>query len=200
MAISTAQIRELRERTGAGILDAKNALEAAGGDIESAIESLRKKGLAKAAKKASREAGEGRVVSYIHGDPGRIGVLIEVACETDFVARTETFEQLCQNLAMHVAAAAPEYVRDEDVPEAEAEREREIYRAEMADQNKPAEIVDRILEGKLQKWMDERVLLRQPYIRDADMTVSEMIQHAIADLGENILVRRFARYDIAEKV
>lgn len=200
MAISTAQIRELRERTGAGILDAKNALEAAGGDIESAIESLRKKGLAKAAKKASREAGEGRVVSYIHGDPGRIGVLIEVACETDFVARTETFEQLCQNLAMHVAAAAPEYVRDEDVPEAEAEREREIYRAEMADQNKPAEIVDRILDGKLQKWMDERVLLRQPYIRDADMTVSEMIQHAIADLGENILVRRFARYDIAEKV
>jgi elongation factor Ts len=200
MSISTTQIRELRERTGAGILDAKNALVASGGDVDAAIDSLRKKGLAKAAKKATREAGEGRIVSYIHGDPGRIGVLIEVNCETDFVARTEAFQQLCHGLAMHVAAAAPEFVRDEDVPAEAVERERGIYRAEMAAENKPAEIMERILDGKLQKWMDERVLLRQPYIRDDSLKVGDMVQHSIADLGENIVVRRFARFDLAEKV
>lgn len=200
MSISTAQIRELRERTGAGILDAKNAPVASGGDIEAAITSLREKGLAKAAKKASREASEGRVLAYVHGDPGRIGVLIEVNCETDFVARTDAFKDLCHGLAMHVAAAAPEYVRDEDIPERLLESEREVYRAEMADQNKPPEILERIIDGKVQKWMDEKVLLRQAYIRDNDLTVGDMIKHAIADLGENIVLRRFTRYDISERV
>jgi elongation factor Ts len=199
MSITMQQVKELRQRTGAGVLDVKNALVASGGDVEAAIQNLREKGLAKAAKKASRDASEGRVVSYIHGDPGRIGVLLELNCETDFVARTDGFKDLAHGLTMHIAAAGPEWLSDEDVPEAAKEVERQTYRAQMADEKKPPEIIEKILEGKLSKWMDERVLLRQPYIRDNDMSVSDLIQQAIAEMGENILIGRFSRFELGEK-
>jgi elongation factor Ts len=196
MSITMQQVKELRQRTGAGVLDVKNALVASGGDVEAAIQSLREKGLAKAAKKASRDASEGRVVSYIHGDPGRIGVLLEINCETDFVARTDGFKDLARGITMHIAAANPEWLNDEEVPEEAKNIERETYRAQMADEKKPPEIMEKILAGKLQKWMDERVLLRQPYIRDNDTTVGEIIQGAIAEMGENILIGRFSRFEI----
>jgi elongation factor Ts len=200
MTINTAQIKELRARTGAGILDAKNALVASGGDVDAAIQSLREKGLASAVKKASRDANEGRVHSYIHGDPGRIGVMVEVNCETDFVARTDAFKDLCQHLAMHIAAASPEWLDDASVPADVMERERETYRKQMEGENKPPEMLAKILDGKVQKWLDGIVLLRQPYIRDNDITVDTMIKHAISDLGENIVVRRFSRFVLGELV
>jgi elongation factor Ts len=198
MAISVEQVRELRDRTGAGVLDAKKALEAASGDMDAAIKSLRQKGLAAADKKAGREASEGRIVSYVHGDPGRIGVLVEVNCETDFVARTERFEELAKNIAKQIAAASPLVVRDDEIPSDLLESERETYRAQMAGENKPAEIMDKILEGKLDKWKNGIVLMRQEYIRDADQTVESLIKGAIAELGENIVVRRFARFELGE--
>ncbi|MBK7779517.1 MAG: elongation factor Ts [Ardenticatenia bacterium] len=199
MAISTDMIRELRGRTGAGILDVKNALDETGGDTEAAIRLLRERGLAKAAKKAEREASQGRVLSYIHGDPGRIGVLLELNCETDFVARTDAFRDLAHGLALHIAAANPLFVSEEQVPEADAQKEREIYAAQMADQKKPPEIMAKILDGKISKWMDETVLLRQAYVRDNDVSVGDMIKRSIAELGENIVVRRFVRFALGDK-
>lgn len=199
MAINTDMIRELRERTGAGILDVKKALDETGGDTESAIRILRERGLAKAAKKAEREASQGRVLSYIHGDPGRIGVLLELNCETDFVARTEAFRDLAHGLALHIAAANPLYVTEEDVPAEETQKERDVYAAQMADQKKPPEILAKILDGKIQKWMDETVLLRQPYVRDNDVKVGDLIKQSIAELGENIIIRRFVRFALGEK-
>jgi elongation factor Ts len=198
MAIDIAQVRELRERTGAGVLDAKKALEQTAGDMDAAIQMLREKGLAAAAKKAGRTASDGRVVSYVHGDPGRIGVLVEVNCETDFVARTERFDELCRNIAMQIAAANPIVVRPEDLPEALVAQERDTYRAQMANENKPADIIDKIVDGKIQKWHEQAALLNQPYIRNPDITVGALVTAAIAELGENIVVRRFARFELGE--
>ncbi len=198
MAVSIQQVRELRDRTGAGVLDAKTALEEAGGNIDKAIQSLREKGLASAAKKAGRAATEGRIVSYIHGDPGRIGVLLELNCETDFVARTDRFGDLARELAMQVAAARPDYVREEDIPAEILEAERATFMAQMANEKKPPEILAKIAEGKVAKWMDQVVLMRQPFIKETERSVADLVKGAIAELGENILIGGFARFEIGQ--
>jgi len=199
MATSAEHVKELRERTGAGVMDCKAALEASKGDMQGAIEHLRKKGLADAAKKAHREAKDGVVAAYIH--PGnKIGVLVEVNCETDFVARTEDFQQLVKDVAMQVAAANPSYVSREEVPGAVIEKEREIYRQQMADQKKPPQVVDKIVEGKLEKFFAESCLLEQPFIRDASgkTRMKEMVDQATAKMGERIVIKRIARFQVGE--
>ncbi len=199
MASSAEQVKELRERTGAGVMDCKAALEACKGDMQGAIEHLRKKGLADAAKKAHREAKDGVVASYIH--PGsKIGVLVEINCETDFVARTDDFQQLVKDVAMQVAAANPSYVSREDVPGAVVEKEREIYRQQMADQKKPPQVVDKIIEGKLEKFYAESCLLEQPFIRDASgkTRLRDMVDQSTSKMGERIVVKRFARFQVGE--
>jgi elongation factor Ts len=199
MASSAEQVKELRERTGAGVMDCKAALVASQGDMQGAIEHLRKKGLADAAKKAHREAKDGVVASYIH--PGsKIGVLVEVNCETDFVARTDDFQQLVKDVAMQVAAANPSYVAREDVPGAVVEKEREIYRQQMADQKKPPQVVDKIIEGKLEKFYAESCLLEQPFIRDASgkTRLKDMVDQSTSKMGERIVVKRFARFQVGE--
>lgn len=195
MAISAKQVAELRARTGAGMMDCKRALEESGGDLDRAVELLREWGMAAAAKKAGRETAEGLVHAYIHGQ-GRIGVLIEVNCETDFVAATGDFRQLVNELAMQVAATNPQYIRREDVPAEVVEREREILRKQAESEGKPAHIVDKIVEGRLDKFFAQVCLEEQPYIRDDSITVGELIKQAIAKLGENIRVRRFARFEL----
>jgi elongation factor Ts len=199
MASSAEQVKDLRERTGAGVMDCKAALEAAQGDLQGAVEYLRKKGLADAAKKSHRDARDGVVTSYIH--PGsKIGVLVEVNCETDFVARTEDFQQLVKDIAMQVAAANPSYVAREEVPGAVVEKEREIYRQQMADQKKPPQVVDKIIEGKLEKFYAESCLLEQPFIRDSSgkTRLKDMVDQATAKMGERIVVKRFARFQVGE--
>jgi elongation factor Ts len=199
MASSAEQVKDLRERTGAGVMDCKAALEAAQGDLQGAVEYLRKKGLADAAKKSHRDARDGVVVSYIH--PGaKIGVLVEVNCETDFVARTEDFQQLVKDVAMQVAAANPSYVSREEVPGAVVEKEREIYRQQMADQKKPPQVIDKIIEGKLEKFYAESCLLEQPFIRDASgkTRLKDMVDQATSKMGERIVVKRFARFQVGE--
>ena len=199
MASSAEQVKELRERTGAGVMDCKAALEASKGDMQGAIEHLRKKGLADAAKKAHREAKDGVVASYIHPG-GKIGVLVEINCETDFVARTDDFQQLVKDVAMQVAAANPSYVSREDVPVAVVEKEREIYRQQMADQKKPAQVIDKIIEGKLEKFYAESCLLEQPFIRDASgkTRLKDMVDQSTSKMGERIVVKRFARFQVGE--
>jgi len=192
-----AQVKELRERTGAGVVDCQKALAGSGGDVERAIVFLREKGLAAAAKKAGRAAAQGLVGAYIHGG-GKIGVLVEVNCETDFVARTEEFQRLVKDVAMQVAAANPRYVRREEVSDAERERERAIYRAQTAQSGKPAAVIERIVEGKLEKFYSETCLLEQPFIRDPGKTVEQLVKEAVARTGENIVVRRFSRFQIGE--
>jgi elongation factor Ts len=199
MASSAEQVKELRERTGAGVMDCKAALEASKGDMQGAVEHLRKKGLADAAKKAHRDARDGVVTSYIH--PGsKIGVLVEVNCETDFVARTEDFQQLVKDVAMQVAAANPSYVSREEVPGAVVEKEREIYRQQMADQKKPPQVIDKIIEGKLEKFYAESCLMEQPFIRDASgkTRLRDMVDQATSKMGERIVVKRFARFQVGE--
>ena len=199
MASSAEQVKDLRERTGAGVMDCKAALEAAQGDLQGAVEYLRKKGLADAAKKSHRDARDGVVTSYIH--PGsKIGVLVEVNCETDFVARTEDFQQLVKDIAMQVAAANPSYVAREEVPGAVVEKEREIYRQQMADQKKPPQVVDKIIEGKLEKFYAESCLLEQPFIRDSSgkTRLKDMVDQATSKMGERIVVKRFARFQVGE--
>jgi elongation factor Ts len=199
MTSSAEQVKNLRERTGAGVMDCKAALEAAQGDLPGAVEYLRKKGLADAAKKSHRDARDGVVVSYIH--PGsKIGVLVEVNCETDFVARTEDFQQLVKDIAMQVAAANPSYVAREEVPGAVVEKEREIYRQQMADQKKPPQVIDKIIEGKLEKFYAESCLLEQPFIRDASgkTRLKDMVDQATSKMGERIVVKRFARFQVGE--
>jgi elongation factor Ts len=200
MSISAEMVRTLREETGAGMMDCKNALVEAKGDAEAAREILRKKGLAAAAKKASRVASEGIVGSYIH--PGaRIGVLIEVNCETDFVAKTPEFHALVKDLAMHVAAASPAvpaYVTKEEVPAEVLEKEKEIYRAQALDQGKPDKVVERIAEGKLKEYYQSFCLLEQAFVKDPKLTVGQLIQEKIAVIKENIVVRRFARFRVGE--
>jgi elongation factor Ts len=197
---STAQVvKELRERTGAGVMDCKAALEASKGDLQGAIEYLRKKGLADAAKKAHREAREGLVASYIHPG-GKIGVLVEVSCETDFVARTDDFQQLVHEVAMHVAWANPAYVSREEVPAAVVEKEREIYREQMADQKKPPQVIDQIVEGKLERFYAEQCLLDQPFIKDTSgkTRMKDLVDQATSTMKERIVVRRFARFQVGE--
>ncbi len=197
MEITTATVKELRSVTGAGVLDCKNALEEANGDFDKAVELLKKKGLAAAAKRAGRAAKDGIIGHYVHMD-GRVAALVEVNCETDFVARTEEFQTLAHDLAMQVVAGRPQYLSKEDVPAEVLEKEREIYRAQMKDSGKPEHIIDRIVEGKLQKFYTEVCLLEQPFIKDDDLTVKDLIAQTIARTGENIRVRRFVRYELGE--
>jgi elongation factor Ts len=197
MEISTEMVKDLRQRTGAGIIDCKTALHEAKGDIEGAIEYLRRKGLATAAKKAGRIATDGLVSSYIHAG-GKMGVLVEVNCETDFVARTEDFQGFVKNIAMHVAAANPQYIRREDVPAEVIEKEKRIYRDQARDSGKPEKVIDKIVEGKLERFYSEACLLEQTFIRDSDLTVREVLEATIAKVGENISIRRFARFQLGE--
>jgi elongation factor Ts len=192
-----AQVKELRERTGAGIVNCKKALTENDGDIEKAIDFLREKGLAAAAKKAGRAAEQGVVGSYIHGG-GKIGVLVEINCETDFVARTEEFQQLVKDVAMQVAAASPRCVRREEVSEAERDRERGVYRVQAEESGKPANIIEKIIAGKLEKFYSETCLLEQTFIRDSSKTVEQIVQDTMTRTGENIVVHRFARFRIGE--
>src|SRR5215813_11045822 len=194
---SLAQVKELRERTGAGIVECQKALHETEGNIEKAIVLLREKGLAAAAKRAGRTAAQGTVGAYIHGG-GKIGVLIEVNCETDFVARTDEFQRLVKDIAMQIAAANPRYVRREEVAEEERERERAIYRAQTAQSGKPAAVIERIVDGKLEKFYSEACLLEQPFIRDPSKTVDQLVKDAVSRTGENIVVRRFARFQVGE--
>ena len=195
--ITADQVKQLRDRTGAGMMECKKALQDAGGNLDQAIDVLRKSGAAKAEKRADRAANEGRVESYIH--PGnRVGVLIEVNCETDFVARTDEFGELVRNLAMQAAAAGADYVRREDVPAERVEREREIFRSQMEGQGKPPAVIDKIVTGKLDKFYSEVCLLEQPFIRDDKKTVQEIISEAVAKTGENIQVRRFSRFTLGQ--
>ena len=195
--ISMAQVKELRERTGAGIVNCKKALVENDSDIEKAIDFLREKGLAAAAKKAGRAAEQGVIGSYIHGG-GKIGVLVEINCETDFVARTEEFQQLLKDVAMQVAAASPRCVRREEVSEAERERERTVYRVQAEESGKPANIIEKIVEGKLEKFYSEACLLEQTFIRDSSKTLEQVVRDAVTRTGENIVVHRFARFQIGE--
>ncbi len=199
MASAAEQVRELRDRTGAGVMDCKAALDAAQGDMQGAVEFLRKKGLADAAKKAHREARDGVVASYIHPG-GKIGVLVEINCETDFVARTDDFQQLVKDVAMQVAAANPSYVAREQVPQAVVDAEREIYRAQMADQKKPAQVLDKIVDGKLEKFYAEQCLLEQPFIRDGTgkTRMKDLVDQATSKMGERVVVKRFARFQVGE--
>jgi len=197
MEVTTQLIKELRERTGAGVMDCKTALKECGGDIEEAIAFLRKKGLAKAAKKAGRATSEGLIGSYIHAG-GRIGVLVEVNCETDFVARTPDFQDFVKEIAMQIAAMSPKYVKREDVPEEVLEREKEILREQARNTGKPEKVIDRIVEGRLEKFFEENCLLEQPYMRDPNIKVKELLAGLVAKLGENITVRRFVRYQLSE--
>ncbi|MDI6709149.1 MAG: translation elongation factor Ts [Bacillota bacterium] len=196
MEVSAKMVKELRERTGAGMMDCKKALMETG-DMEKAIDFLREKGLAAAAKKAGRAASQGLVDSYIHG-AGRIGVLIEVNCETDFVAKTDDFKALVRDLAMQVAAARPEYVAREEVPAAVIEHERSILRAQALNEGKPEKIVEKMVDGRLEKFFKDNCLLEQPFIKNPDVTVQQVVTEAIAKLGENIVVRRFARFELGE--
>ena len=194
MEITAVMVKDLRERTGAGMMDCKKVLVETGGDIEKAIDELRTKGLAKAAKKAGRVASEGAVVSYIHGK-GRIGVLVEVNCETDFVGNTDEFRQLAYDIAMQVAATNPVYLSREQVPAADVEHEREVLRAQALEEGKPEKVVDKMVDGRIEKFYKENCLLEQPFIKDPDKTVQQLIHEHIAKIGENINVRRFTRYN-----
>ncbi|OQX90508.1 MAG: elongation factor Ts [Candidatus Coatesbacteria bacterium 4484_99] len=197
MKITAEMVKELKNRTGVGLMDCKRALEEAGGDMELAIEKLRIIGLAKASKKEGRETQEGVVSAYIH--PGnRLGVLVELNCETDFAARTEEFKRLAYDIAMHIAASAPDYVSKDQVPEEVLERERKIFYEQIKDLGKPDKVVEKIVEGKLQKRFSEVCLYDQPYVRDPDKTVGELIKEAISKFNENIRVSRFARFKLGE--
>jgi len=195
LEITTSMIKDLREATAAGVLDCKKALEASGGDLEKAKVYLREKGLAAAAKKAGRAAEEGLIEAYIHTG-GRVGALIELNCETDFVARTEAFEELAHDLALQVVAARPLYLAPEDIPPDVLEEEKNVYRVQARETGKPERIIEKIVEGKLQKYYQEVCLTKQPFIKDDDLTVQDVLTEIIAKLGENIEVRRFARFEL----
>jgi elongation factor Ts len=197
MTISAGLVKELRDRTGIGMMECKKALEESNGDVEKAITVLRKKGHARAQKKMDRQATEGVIGSYIHLD-GKIGVLVEVNCESDFVARNEEFKALVKNIALHIAAANPQFVSSEDVPPEVLEEEKEIIREQFKDSGKPAEIVEKIVQGKLSKFYQEFCLLDQAYIKDDKMPVRELVTALIAKLGENIVISRFARFELGK--
>jgi len=195
--ISAEMVKELREKTGAGMMDCKNALSEVNGDIENAIAFLRKKGLATAQKRAGRALNEGIIQSYIHMT-GKLGVLIEVNCETDFVAKNEDFQEFAKNIAMHIAASNPLGITPEDVPENLIEKEKEIYRAQALEMGKPENVIDKIVEGKLKKFYEESCLLNQPYVRDTNISIADLLNALIAKIGENISIKRFIRYQIGE--
>lgn len=195
--ISATQVKELREKTGAPMMDCKQALTEAKGDLDQAVVLLRKKGVSMAAKKSARVTSEGSVASYIHAG-GKIGVLLEVNCESDFVARTDDFKELIHDIAMHIAASDPKFIRKEDVTPEAYEREKDIYRAQAAATGKPAQVVDKIVEGKMSKFYEEVCLLEQPFIKDQSMSIAQLIAAKIGKLGENIAVRRFARFKVGE--
>lgn len=198
MEISAAAVKELREKTGAGFMDCKKALNETKCDMEKAVTYLREKGLAAAAKKASRIASEGLVSSYIHG--GKVGVLIEVNCETDFVAKTDGFAELVKDVAMHVAASNPLYVKRDEVPSDLVEKEKEIYAHQAKESGKPENVIQKMVDGKIEKFYKEICLLEQPFVKNPDITVEKLIIEAIAKLGENISVRRFARFKVGEGI
>ena len=197
MGITAAAVSELRARTGCGMMDCKKALVECNGDAEKAIDYLREKGLAKAAKKADRNAKDGRIFSYTH-NTGKVGVMVEIDCETDFVAKTDDFQQLGHDVAMQIAAAKPEYVAPEDVPADVLEREKSVYREQLLAEGKPAAIIDKILEGKVRKFYEQVCLLEQPWIRDDEKKIKDLVIAQIAKMGENMKIRRFSRFSIGE--
>jgi elongation factor Ts len=197
VAITAEQVKQLREKTGAGMMDCKSALSEADGDMEKAVDILRKKGLASAAKRSGRATKDGMVGHYIHMG-GKVGVLAEVNCETDFVARTPDFQTLAKEIAMHIAAADPKYVRREDIPADVLEKEKEIYRAQFEGSGKPANVVEKIVEGKLESYYAQVVLLDQPSVRDPNVTIKQMVASAAAKTGENVTVSRFVRFKLGE--
>jgi elongation factor Ts len=197
MAITTEDIKKLRESTGAGILDCRSALESSNGDFDKALDFLREKGLATAAKRAGRDASEGTVEVYSHGN-GRVGVMVELNCETDFVGKSEAFRKLAHELALQIAATSPLYIKEEDIPAEVLEHERAIAMARGREEGKPEAILPKIAEGYMKKYLDESVLLRQNYIRDESITVQELINQNVVAMGENVVVRRFARYALGE--
>jgi elongation factor Ts len=197
--ISASMVRALREKTGAGMMDCKKALVETLGNIDEAIDFLRKKGIASAAKKSGRATKEGSVLSYIHGE-GRVGVLLEVNCETDFVARTEQFKQFCKDLGLHVAAANPQWVRSDEVPAETVAKEKEIAVAQMLAAGKPAAVVEKIAEGKVKKFYEDNCLLFQPFVKDPSKSIDQLLKETIAVLGENISIRRFARFALGEGI
>jgi elongation factor Ts len=199
MEITAQMVKQLRERTGAGMMDCKQALNEVKGDMEGAVDYLRKKGLAAAAKKAGRVTAEGAVGSYIHGG-GKLGVLVEVNCETDFVARTDQFQELVRDIAMHIAAAEPRAVRREEVTEDVLARERAIFTDQALASGKPANVVEKIVAGKMEKYFSEFVLLEQPYVKNPDQTVGQLIAEKVGKIGENIQVRRFVRFKLGEGI
>lgn len=195
--ISASQVKELRERTGAGMMDCKNALKETDGNVDKAIEFLREKGLSAAAKKSGRIATEGLVEAYIHAG-GRIGVMVEINCETDFVAKTDDFKALCKDIAMHIAAAKPEYVSKEEVPAEIVAKEESILKAQALNEGKPEKVVEKMVIGRIQKFYKEICLLEQPFVKDPDKTISQLITDRIASIGEKISIRRFSRYELGE--
>jgi elongation factor Ts len=197
MAISAKQVQELRERTGAGMMECKKALEETSGDVEKAIDVLRTRGAARAAKRAGRETREGGIGSYVHLG-GRIGVLVEVNCETDFVARNEIFQALLKDLAMHVAASDPLALDEAAVPAEVVERERAVYREQVKGEGKPEHLWDKITDGRMKKFYQERTLLEQPFVKNPDISIKQLIQEATAKTGENIVIRRFARFAVGD--
>ncbi len=197
MSISAKDIKTLRERTGAGFMDCKKALEDSNGDFDKAVEFLRKKGLAQAAKRAEREASEGVLELYNHGD-GRVGVMVEINCETDFVARSEKFRKFAHEIALQIAALSPRWVSEDEIPAEVLEKEREIARERAIQEGKPEKVLDRIVEGRVEKFKDQFVLLRQAYIRDDKITIQEYLHENIASIGENIVIRRFVRWAVGE--
>ncbi|MZQ81558.1 translation elongation factor Ts [Paenibacillus sp. 5J-6] len=197
MAVTAAQVKELREKTGAGMLDCKKALEEANGDITKAGELLREKGLSAAANKAGRIATEGAVESYIHAG-GKVGVLVEINCETDFVGKTEQFRTFCKDIAMHIAAANPTYVRREEVPTEALEKEKEILRNQALNEGKPEKIIDKMVEGRIGKYYEEFCLMEQQFVKDPDKTIDQLLNEKIAAIGENISIRRFVRFGLGE--
>ena len=197
--ITAALVKELRERTGAGIKKNKKALSATDGDLEKAIDFLREKGLAAAAKKAGRVAAEGLVEAYIHGG-GRIGVLVEVNCETDFVAKTDAFKELVKDIAMHIAATNPSYLKREEVPTAELEHEQAVLAEQARNEGKPEKIIEKMVAGRIEKYYKEVCLMEQPFVKDPDKTISDLITESIAKIGENISIRRFTRYQLGEGI
>lgn len=199
MDVSVEKIKELREATGAGVLDSKKALEAADGDFDKAVEALREKGLAQAAKRSGREASEGVIEVYSHL-ANRVGVMLELNCETDFVARNDHFQELAHDLVLHVAAMNPQYISREDVPAQVLERKMEDLRAEAESEGKPEHVVEKIVQGRLNKFYEEEVLLEQPFVKDDSLTVETLINNTVAVLGENIILRRFVRYELGETV
>ncbi|MGC9395305.1 MAG: translation elongation factor Ts [Anaerolineae bacterium] len=199
MEITTEMVKELRQATAAGVLDCRKALEAAEGDFDKAVDYLREKGLAKVAKRVDREAKDGLVISYIHGG-GRIGVLLEVNCETDFVARTDEFKEMVNDIALQIAAMSPQYIKREDMPASVIEHEKQLYRTQALEQGKPEAIVERIVDGRMEKFYQDICLLEQAFIRDEERTIDDLVKEQMTKTGENMVVRRFARFELGESL